>query len=60
MRRLDGGRGAEVLQDEVVGLLQPQVHAAQRLVVERPDAQHAHAVVVYIQHLEQAQSIFMF
>lgn len=48
VRRLDGGRGAEVLQDELVGLLQPQVHAAQRLVVERPDAQHAHRVVVYV------------
>lgn len=52
VRRFHGGRGAQMLQDEVIGLLQPKVHAAQRIVVERTDTKHAHTVVVDVQYLE--------
>lgn len=57
VRRLDGGRGAEVVEYELVRLLEPQVGAAERVVVEGPDAEHAHAVVVDVEHLDNTTTI---
>lgn len=50
--RFNFGRSREVLQNKVVRLLQPQVYATQRLVVEGPDSQEAQIAVVNVQHLK--------
>jgi hypothetical protein len=52
MRRLHVGGRRQVLQDEIVALLQPQVHPSQGFVVERADPQQAQAAVVDVQNLE--------
>lgn len=41
MRRLHLRTGRQMVQQKVIRLRQPQVHAAQRIIVERPDAHHA-------------------
>lgn len=41
-----------MLQYEVVGLLEPQVYSTKRVVVERPDAEHADCVVIDVEDLE--------
>lgn len=40
-----------MLEQKLVGLRQPQIDAAQRIVVERPDAHHAQLRVVDVEHL---------
>lgn len=45
--------GGQVLQDNFVGLLQPQIHSSQRVVVERTDPQQTQVTVVNVQNLKQ-------
>lgn len=53
VRRFHLGRGGQVLQDELVALLQPEVDPPERLVVERPDPQQPQVAVVDVQHLRR-------
>ena len=50
--RLHLWAGGEVFEQELVTLLEPQIYAPQRLVVERPDTEQALLAVVDVQHLQ--------
>lgn len=56
MRRLHLGTGRQMVEQELVALRQPQIDAAQRVIVERADAHQAQLRVVNVEHLHESET----